>query len=193
MATPDLDNIRPIPEWNPFLRDLVRSLPENLTILEIGTYLGGTTVRMAEERPDARIITVDCCDTEQWLPPYDEYSNNTLIAQYGITPSEQTMRINLSRFDNIEFIKGFSPDDFIDFNTPVDLYFEDGDHGEPLESMENFLHCVKPGGYFVAHDYGMKWVKMAVDEIYERGGWEKTIWTPHFGNPPSQTAMLKRV
>lgn len=152
----DYSLIHAIPEIDSLL-EIAKLLPPNPVIIEIGTYLGGTTVRLAETRPDASITTVDCCNHgDNWNEPYGEY-----VQQYIVETvlkdkvSKQHLLNNISRFDNIVFVEGYSPECISDWNLEIDLYFEDGDHGNPnlYKNLEFWSKFVKVGGYLVAHDY----------------------------------------
>lgn len=69
--------------------------------------------------------------------------------------SKQHLLNNIRRFDNINFIEGYSPQCVNTWNTPVDLYFEDGDHFNPVLStnLSFWNKFVRPGGYMAVHDY----------------------------------------
>jgi cephalosporin hydroxylase len=152
----DYSRIHAIPEIDSLL-EIAKSLPPNPVIVEIGTYLGGTTVRLAEARLDAIITTIDCCDHgDNWNEPYNEYVQTYVVEQVlKDKVSKQHLLNNISRFDNITFVQGYSPECASDWNSGIDLYFEDGDHGNPnlYKNLEFWSKFVKVGGYLVAHDY----------------------------------------
>ena len=154
--TINYDLIEGIPEIDNLLK-ITKLLPENPIIVEIGTYLGGSTIRMAQARPDANITTVDCCGhNSNWDEPYGEYVQ-TYIVEHVLKDkvSKQHLLNNIGRFNNIKFIEGYSPDCLVNWDKPVDLYFEDGDHFNPILSTNlNFWKkFVKTGGYVAVHDY----------------------------------------
>ena len=150
------DLIEAIPEIDS-LEKIAKLLPENPTIVEIGTYLGGTTRRLAQARPDANITSIDCCEhSNNWEEPYGEYVQKYIVETVlKEKVSKKHLLNNIGRFNNINFIEGYSPECVNTWNTPVDLYFEDGDHFNPVLSTNlNFWsRLVKPGGYMAVDDY----------------------------------------
>lgn len=152
----DYNKIEAIPEID-LLLEISNKLPDSPTIVEIGTYLGGTTVRLAQHRPDAKITTIDCCEHgDNWIPPYNTYVQEYLVKQVLNGPVTKTHLINnVNRFSNINFIEGYSPECAKDWNQEIDLYFEDGNHGNPYlhNNLIFWSKFVKNGGYLAAHDY----------------------------------------
>jgi cephalosporin hydroxylase len=170
--------IHAIPEID-LLLDIAETLPQNPVIVEIGTYLGGTTVLLAEARSDATITTIDCCNHgDNWIEPYGEYVQNYIVEQVlKDKVSKQHLLNNVGRFNNIHFIEGYSPECASDWNKEIDLYFEDGDHENPNlhKNLMFWSKFVKVGGYLAAHDYDDIRSHDVVTEINELigNGWEK--------------------
>jgi len=175
----DYSKIDAIPEIDPLLV-ITKLLPPNPVIVEIGTYLGGTTVKLADARPDATITTIDCCNHgDNWNEPYNEYVQTYVVEQVLHDKiSKQHLLNNICRFNNIKFIEGYSPACASDWTTEIDLYFEDGDHENPNlhKNLQFWSKFVKVGGYLVAHDYG----EVCPDVIAEidkmiGNGWTKVL------------------
>lgn len=174
METHRLDILEPIPEIDKLI-EYLKLVPPNGIVLEVGTYLGGTTTRLAAARPDVKIFTIDpCANSGMWegCGEYGSYATKKLIGEFGIIPNERTVRENCNRFPNIHFMKGYSPQDFLDWETPIDLYFEDGDHGKVWYGMSHWANRVKPGGYLIAHDYHMPQPFKSVTEISNWPDWD---------------------
>jgi cephalosporin hydroxylase len=173
----DYSKIHAIPEIDCLLQ-IAKLLPPNPTIVEIGTYLGGSTVRIAETRPDAIITTFDCCDHgSNWNEPYNEYVQTYIVEQVlNDKISKQHLLNNINRFSNIQFIEGYSPACASTWDKEIDLYFEDGDHGNPnlATNLEFWSKFVKVGGYLAAHDYGQECPDV-INEINKMidNGWQK--------------------
>lgn len=152
----DYTRIEAIPEID-LLLEITKLLPVNPTIVEIGTYLGGTTVRLAAARSDAIITTIDCCNHgDNWNKPYNTYVQRYLVEQVLKDDiSKEHLINNIGRFKNINFIDGYSPECVLDWNQEIDLYFEDGDHANPnlRKNLEFLSKFVKIDGYLAAHDY----------------------------------------
>lgn len=180
--------------------------PPNPVIVEIGSYLGGTTARIAKARPDARIITCDPClgnvhgkrEDSNWTEPYNEYTQKWIVDTLKMTPSKELLEANLSRFPNVEFVHGHSPLCFSDWDGEVDLYFEDGSHGNPdlRENLNFWKEYVKVGGYLAAHDYVSECpdVIREIDEIVVSDEWsmiEAYKW-PEDGATVSVIAILQK-
>lgn len=174
METHRLDQLQPIPEIDRLIYYL-NLVPSNGIVLEVGTYLAGTTTKLAAARPDVKIFTIDPCkNSGMWegCGEYGTYAKERIVGQFGIIPNEKTVRENCNRFPNIHFMKGYSPQDFLDWDTPIDLYFEDGDHGKVWYGMSHWANRVKPGGYLVAHDYQMPQPYKSVTEISNWPDWD---------------------
>lgn len=175
----DYSKIEAIPEID-LLLDFINKLPKSPVIVEIGTYLGGTTVRIADKRPDARITTIDCCnDGDNWIPPYNKYVQEYLVEEVLNGPVTREHLINnVKRYDNINFVEGYSPYCAQDWNVEIDLYFEDGNHGNPYlhNNLIFWSKFVKNGGYLAAHDYCIECpdVIHEIDRFIENG-WKKIV------------------
>lgn len=173
----DYTRIEAIPEID-LLLEISKLLPSHPTIVEIGTYLGGTTVRLAAARSDAKITTIDCCgDSNNWVPPYNQYVQEYLVEQVLNEPvSRNHLITNIKRFSNINFVEGYSPHCAQDWHEEIDLYFEDGDHFNPIlkENLSFWSRHVKKGGYLAAHDYCDECpdVILEIDKFIENG-WRK--------------------
>ena len=173
------DLLHAIPEIDSLL-SIVKKLPKNPVIVEIGTYLGATTVSISKERPDASITTIDCCEHgSNWNAPYDKYVREYIVDKVlKENVSKKHVLENLSRVSNVNFIEGYSPQCAADWNTEIDLYFEDGDHGNPnlAINLAYWSKFVKVGGYLAAHDYGDPCpdVVTEIDKMIDNG-WKKIL------------------
>lgn len=171
------DQIEAIPEID-LLLEIASKLPVSPVVVEIGTYLGGTTTKLAKHRPDAVITTIDCCNHgDNWNPPYGDYVQRYLVEQVLRGPIDKVHLLNnVGRFPNIKFIEGYSPQCVTEWNTEIDLYFEDGDHGNPNlhKNLQFWSKFVKIGGYLAAHDYGEPCpdVITEIDKMINNG-WKK--------------------
>ncbi len=126
-----------------YLGHIIRKLPKDPTILEIGTFRGLSSVVMAKARPDVEITTID---PHIGIPDSPQLYSNPYIVEANL----KKYRV----FDRVKHIplpsKAFFPKE------SYDLLFIDGDHS--LEGVRydyhKFLPFVKPGGYIVFHDFG---------------------------------------
>jgi predicted O-methyltransferase YrrM len=137
--------------------DLLAELTAGKLVLEIGSYLGYSTVWMALNGS-----TVVAVDPHEWLDTGPRYLAN--IARSGVAH-----RISTAFFTSQQFAQGQRTD------ASFDAAFIDGDHSYEGASFDLRLarRVVKPGGWIVVHDYsfpgyngsGMLDVVRAVDEI----------------------------
>lgn len=150
----NFDLIEPIPEICTLLEYVVR-LPKNANVVEVGTYLGGTTTRIAKSRPDINIYTFDAYMGSNWKEPYNEYVTNYLLPILKEKIDKKHLLGNISRYNNIQFFEGESPSTAKSLDLEVDLYFEDGDHYNPglSKNISYWKNLVKPGGFIIGHDY----------------------------------------
>lgn len=137
------------------LTRIAKMLPANATIVEIGTFMGGSAAILAAAKPDARVHSFDLFDDD-----HDTYRGTfqyelfDRILGSGSTRTLANVSQILKDFNNITLYKARSPDN-IGWTIPVDLYFEDSLHFNPtLDRNLNFWSpYVKCGGYVVLHDY----------------------------------------
>lgn len=117
------------------------TLRENLdnikTIVELGTYAGGTTIAMSRVVEDrAKIYTVDC------------------FAINGSDIREKVIN-NLKHYENIELLEMTTNRASEEFHLPIDFLFMDADHQD--DSIQNdckrWLPKLREGGIVVFDDY----------------------------------------
>ena len=124
------------------LKKIIGSLSKDSVILEIGTAWGGSAKAMAESNPLVKIFTMDLFEEK---------------LSYGGTVYETYVEVckNLSNFNNITVMSGNAMIDFPDWNTTIDLYFEDGAHYDPVLSINlaRWTSFLKPGGFLLMHDH----------------------------------------
>lgn len=125
-----------------FLASLIRKLPPNPVVLEIGTFRGLTAVLMAQQRPDIKIITID---PHIGIPSENLYSNPYIVED------------NAKKYNVNSQISHF-PLSSYDYNSQekFDLVFIDGDHSFKwvAHDYHKFEPHVKEGGLIVFHDFG---------------------------------------
>ncbi|WP_428659598.1 class I SAM-dependent methyltransferase [Runella sp.] len=145
-------------------------------IFEIGTFEGRTTLNMALNAPDARILTLDL--------PAEELANTKMKIDKG---EEAYVRKKQSggRFldhpakKNINQLYGDSATfDFSPYYNFIDLMFVDGSHAYEyvLSDTDRALKLVKKGGIILWHDY-TNWtgVRDGLNEFYKNKPEFKTI------------------
>ena len=165
-------------KW-PF-KDIVGNLPEQGKLIEIGPYLGKSTVSWAEEFKEANkqwlIHTVDIfagLSGKHWP---EEVSQETIEFLNTLIISEadhlSTFKRNIEGWDNITwekkfFTKNYKPKD------DYDVLFYDGLH-EYLPCLEALNFWKDKVSWMIIDDYGSEFegTDRAVDEVVEQGGFE---------------------
>jgi hypothetical protein len=133
-----------------------KEVPPPATILEIGRFVGGSTVllSMATHESDKKIISVDLnegphnADVDEWLEEYEERD-----------------RIDI-RVENSHTMK----------NIPLSLLFVDGDHSYDGIKKDIYHHWNYLNGPCLCHDYmgfENRGVIKFIDEFIEQGYAEK--------------------
>lgn len=153
--------------------DFVLSLlPQNGSLLEIGTYHGFTISYMAAERPDVKFVSVDPFPQKRLDDKTDKYPiGNTKLW-------EQNKRQNNELFigDIVGYIDYIVKCSSVDGMRQFDVIFIDGNHyyDYVIIDLENSIPLVKNGGVIAVHDYGKdshRDVKIAVDEFVNKTAW----------------------
>ncbi len=126
-----------------FLRNIIVKLPENATILEIGTFRGLSAVYMAQQKKDIKIVTID--------------SHIGIPGNHSLYSNPYIVNDNFKKYHVADRITHFavSTQDYGP-NQMFDMLFIDGDHSLAGVTFDycKFERFVKPGGYIVFHDYG---------------------------------------
>lgn len=131
-------------------------LPDNAVIVEVGTFCGGSAAIMSYFNPLAQIHCFDLFEDDLHKsyrgPNQYQLFYDLLEVEYTERTIENVAKV-LKDFPNIHLYKKQSPFD-IEFDIPIDLYFEDGIHVNPiLEKNLNFWsRRVKKQGYIAIHD-----------------------------------------
>ncbi|TWA53815.1 methyltransferase family protein [Azospirillum baldaniorum] len=136
-------------EWELQAIEAVAALvPPDGTIVEIGSLFGRSSWAWAKSADPS--VTVHCID------PWEENHGIRPMEQaLGITYGIDQFRAYLSDCPNAKALQGYSPDNFQDWNRPVDLFFEDSVHTDPILSrnLEFWSRHLPPTGISCGHDY----------------------------------------
>jgi hypothetical protein len=131
-------------------------LEDNSVIVEVGTFCGGSAAIMSYFNPSAQIHCFDLFEDDLHKSYRGPTQYNLFYELLEVEHAERTIenvRKILKDLPNVHLYKKLSPHN-IEFDTPIDLYFEDGQHFNPtLEKNLNFWSSrVKKHGYIVIHD-----------------------------------------
>jgi hypothetical protein len=127
--------------------------PESV-ILEVGTFLAGGASIMADANAGIIVHSVDNYNDkhDRHRPEVVDMLREALGDE---TRSLQSVQSLVSKYKNIKLHKGNSPTDFNDWDTPIDVYFEDGVHTNPGfgNNVEFWTKFLKKDGYLILHDH----------------------------------------
>jgi len=147
---------------------LAQLVPENGHIVEVGSLLGLSSWIWAKSVHDS--VTVHCIDP--WELAGSGGNFKLLAENYGQTFSKEQFLANVSDCPNIRAHQGFSPDDFANWTQPIDLYFEDAVHVDPIlaRNLEFWSSHLKASGILCGHDYTERFpdVRAGVVRLAER-------------------------
>jgi len=167
-------------ELRRFCSDLKDIVGESPTIVELGSYMGESSIIFAQEFPKGKIICID-----SWEGGFDD-NDSASRANYNEVESQFDLRLSMCK--NITKIKGYSTD----YNIECDVVYIDACH--KYECVKNdILHWQPLTKQVISgHDYNTEefikihphiaGVKIAVNEflgtpekIYGDGSWYKRI------------------
>jgi predicted O-methyltransferase YrrM len=130
------------------IAELAKALPKNSVIIELGSLFGKSSVHWAKNASDSvKVYCVDPWKRENWIKPLEQKFNTTF--------SIDTFWKNIGDSSNVIALQAYSPQDFLDWNIPVDIYFDDSVHTNPIfrENLYFWLERMKPGSIMCGHDY----------------------------------------
>jgi hypothetical protein len=163
-----------------FCNDIKEILGEFPTIVELGSYMGESSLIFAQEFPKGKIICID-----SWEGGYD---NQDSASRANYIDVEEQFDLRLKLVDNIQKIKGYSTD----YSIECDMVYIDACHKYEcvIEDIKHWLPLTKK--IISGHDYNtdefikkhphIAGVKIAVNEqlgkpnkTYEDGSWFKKV------------------
>jgi len=166
-------------ELRNFCNELKKIVGESPTIVELGSYMGESSLIFSQEFPNGKIICID-----SWEGGFDS-SDTCSGDNYGAVESQ--FNIRLSMVSNITKIKGYSTDYsiecdvvYIDACHKYECVKNDILHWEPLTKSVISGHDYYLSESFVQNHPHIAGVKKAVDEflgepdkIFNDGSWFK--------------------
>lgn len=141
------------------LIDMINSIEnsKNMTMIEIGSYIGESTIIFAEHFKN--VISID---------PHLDYSeiNSDNYPKFSLVYEEFIK--NISKYDNVKHIRKSSDEAVVDILEKVDFVYIDGLHtyDQVVKDITNYRNVIKEGGILGGHDYNfIPSVTKAVDDI----------------------------
>lgn len=141
------------------LIDMINSISntKEMTMIEIGSYIGESTILFAKNFK--KVISIDPHFN------YDEIDSNK-YAHFNIIQNEYFK--NISKFDNIQYIRKTSDDAINDIIEKVDFVYIDGLHTyeQTKQDIINYKKVIKNNGIIGGHDYNyLQSVTQAVNDV----------------------------
>ena len=146
-----------------------KSLPAGSRMVEVGSWLMGTARILAEANPLAQLLCVDPFsgavveqDSLEFLKDYPEFQGNRSL---------ELARAIVRDLDNITIMAAESPYNLGDHPQSFDLYFEDGNHDDPLlrANLDYWLPLLKPTGILALHDSNIADVAQHITRLQLEG------------------------
>ena len=142
---------------------ICNKLNKKSIIVEVGCFLGKSSVEWARNLPESKIICIDSFNSPFYiLKQLIEKTHHKM----PVGPNSQLELFNYytKTFKNIHPVQGFFNKDF-GFPGKVDCVFEDSTHeGKYLSyALPFWWEHINPGGILCGHDYCDQQVKTSVD------------------------------
>lgn len=164
-----------------FCQELREIVGETPTIVELGSYMGESSIIFSQEFPNAKIYCID-----SWEGGFDD-SDSCSNHNYNLVEGEFDKRLSLTK--NITKIKGFSTSHsiecdvvYIDACHKYECVLEDIRHWQPLTKKVISGHDYYPSESFRKSNPHIAGVKIAIDEmlgdpdkIFTDGSWFKVL------------------
>lgn len=123
-------------------------VPEDGVAVEVGSLFGRSSWAWAKSVPaSAQVYCID--------PWAGNEGIRNMEAQYGVTYGREQFEAYTADCPNIVPTQGYSPRDFEDWQRPIDLYYEDAVHTDPIFSrnIDHWCGLLKPTGIACGDDY----------------------------------------
>lgn len=157
-----------------FINKHLNNLNPGDTVLELGTWMGGTIQYLAKNNPNLNFHTIDICDKQLW---YSWYATNPKSKLFeflhkaeikNIEPDDliYIQQAHIEDYPNIINHKGDSIS--LDIND-ISLLLIDANHREEyvIRELEYYFPRMKRGGYIFLDDFYETQVKSAINRFIE--------------------------
>ncbi|MFM9859767.1 class I SAM-dependent methyltransferase [Pseudoxanthobacter sp. M-2] len=138
-----------VSEWElRAIEALAALVPVGGTIVEIGSLFGRSSWAWAKSAdPSVTVCCIDPWEGNEGIRPMEQ--------AYGISFGIDQFLANVANCPNVQALQGYSPEDFQTWDRPIDLFFEDSVHADPILSanMAFWSSHLRPTGVACGHDY----------------------------------------
>jgi hypothetical protein len=134
------------------LEDLIETLPENMTMIEIGSFTGESAELFIRSGKVKKIICIDPWSDEVYAPL--EASGDTIFKKYS--DRMDLVKREMGGLPEIIAIREFSAKASLALkDSSYDFVYIDGDHSYKgvVDDIKNYLPKLKPDGILAGHDY----------------------------------------
>lgn len=166
------------------LEGLSKHVPENGTIVEVGSYMGRSSVCWAMSAPTSKVVCIDVFydfEIPSTVNIPDEVAEQHFNPKYNHYYNiYREFLKNTQNFKNIIPMQGACPE--VTYNDgEIDLLFLDATHSNPSdwEILTDLVPKVKVGGIVSGHDYGHQFPNV-VQNVYRLEQILKKPRTLHF-------------
>lgn len=133
--------------------EIAQKVPSGGRIVELGSLYGkSTNVWARGAGPDTEVYCFDPWHRAQWI--IDVVEGPLGAPEFGLEAFKHFTR----DLPNVIPVQGYSPQSAEGWDKPIDLFFEDAVHENPIftQNCDFWLEHLKPGGYFCGHDFRFK-------------------------------------
>ena len=146
-----------------------KSLEPGSRMVEVGSWLMGTARILAEANPRAQLLCVD-----PFSGPVVEQASLEFLKDYPEFKGERTPKLAraiVQDLANVSIIAAVSPYNLGPHPQAFDLYFEDGNHRDPILSanLDYWLPLLKPNGILALHDSNIADVAQHITRLQLEG------------------------
>jgi hypothetical protein len=133
---------------------LASTVPDRGIIVESGSLFGLSSWHWSNNStPGCQVFCIDPWERVKWIVDLVEKPQGTRPF------SRAAFEEYTADCKNIIAIQGYSPSVLRNWNLPIDIYFDDAMHQNPVlrENLQFWSKFIVPGGYVCGHDYCQEW------------------------------------
>ncbi|WP_290993846.1 class I SAM-dependent methyltransferase [Hyphomicrobium sp.] len=123
-------------------------VPKNGKVVEVGSLFGCSSWAWAKSvDPSATVYCIDPWEKNEGV--------RAMEARLGIKYGIEQFKIHTADCPNIRPLQGYSPIQFEDWSDPIDVYYEDAVHTNPIlaQNLAFWSKKIKPAGILCGDDY----------------------------------------